>query len=53
MYVYTEDQDQGQHLNTDKHIEVITNNELHCMLGNTLNKIKFGRQKLYVRILVS
>ena len=25
---------QGQHLNTNKQVEVITNNELHCMSGN-------------------
>ena len=34
MYVYTEVQVQGQNLNTNKQIEVITINELHCMSGN-------------------
>ena len=39
MYVYTEVQVQGQNLNTNKQIEVITNNELRChyMLGNLFN----------------
>ena len=60
MYVYTEVQVQGQNPNTNKQIEVITNDELHCMSGNlfnivlktptgrytdkTLNKVKFGRK---------
>ena len=54
MYIYTEVEVQGQNLNTNKQIEVITNSELHCMSGNlfnfvlkrqtnnTLNTIKFG-----------
>ena len=37
MYVYTEVQVQGPKLNTNKQIEVITNNELHCMSGNLFN----------------
>ena len=37
MYVYTEVQVQGQNLNTNKQIEIITNNELHCMSGNLFN----------------
>jgi len=38
MYVYTEVQVQGQDLNTNKQIEVITNNELrcHCVSGNII-----------------
>ena len=34
MYVYTEVQVQGQYLNTNKQIEVITNNEQQGMSGN-------------------
>ena len=39
MYVCKEVQVQGQNLNTNKQIVVITNNELHChcMSGNLLN----------------
>ena len=37
MYVYTEVQVQGQNLNTNKQIEVITNSELHCMSSNLLD----------------
>ena len=37
MYVYTDVQVQGQHLNTNKQIEAITNNELHCMSSNKKN----------------
>ena len=33
MYVYTV-QVQGQHLNTNNQIDVITNNKLHWMSGN-------------------
>ena len=39
MYVYTEGQVQGQNLNTNKQLEVITNNELHCMSGNLFNVV--------------
>ena len=39
MYVYTEVQDQGQNLNTNKQIEVTSNNELHCMLGSLFNYV--------------
>ena len=34
VHVYTEVQVQGQNLNTNKQIEVISNNELHCMSSN-------------------
>ena len=39
MYVYTEVQVQGQILNTNKQIEVISNNELHCMSNNLFHFI--------------
>ena len=35
--IYTDVQVQGQNLNTNKQLEVIINNELHCMSGNQLN----------------
>ena len=44
MYVYTEVQVQGQNLNTNKQIEVITNNELHCMSGNLFKFVLKHRQ---------
>ena len=37
MYAYTGAQVQGQNLNTNKQIDAITNNELHCMSSNLLN----------------
>ena len=35
IYVYTDVQVQCQNLNTNKQIEAITNNELHCMSSVT------------------
>ena len=37
MYVYTDVQVQSQNLNTNKQIEAIINNELHCMSCNLFN----------------
>ena len=39
MYVYTEFKVQCQSLNTNKQIDVITNNELHCLSGNLFNVV--------------
>ena len=39
MQVYAEVLVQGINLNTNKQIEVLTNNKLHCMSGNLFNFI--------------
>ena len=37
MYVYAEVQVRGQNMNTNKQVEIITQNLLHCMSGNLFN----------------
>ena len=39
MYAYADVQVQGQNLNTNKQIEVMSNNELYCMSSNLYNLV--------------